>query len=80
MRAVLLAASYAHHILDCSAQVLDEIRTRLVNLFRTATSESRTLQDALGELDSLARESRDFLAHGQLATSDMAGTVVASDI
>ena len=79
-RAALSAASYAHHFLDGSARVLDEIRTHLADLSRTAASESRTQQDGWRELDSLARESRDFLAHSQLATSDMTGTVVASDV
>ena len=79
-RAALSAASYARHFLDGSARALDEIRSRIADLSRTAAPESRTLQDGLRELDSLARESRDFLAHGQLATSDMTGAVIVSDV
>ena len=51
-----------------------------MDLSRTVASESHTLQDGLRELDSLAREFQDFLAHGQLVTSDMTGTVIASDV
>ena len=79
-RAALLAASYARHFLDGLAWVLDEIWTCVADVSRTAASESCTLQDGLRELDCLARESRDFLVHGELAMSDMTGTVVVSDI
>ena len=79
-RAAVSAASYARQFLDSLALVLDKIQTHLADLSRTVASESRTLQDGLRELDSLARESRDFLAHGQLATSDMMDTVIASDV
>ena len=79
-RAALSVALYACHFLDGSARALDEIGTRLADLSRTAAPKSCTLQDGLRELDSLARESRAFLAHGQLATSDMTSTVVASDV
>ena len=66
--------------MDGSARALDEIRTRLADLSRTMAPESCTLEDGLRELDSLAREFQDFLAHGQLATSDMTGEVIASDV